>query len=36
MRFGVSEGMVLAAGAGGKEIFVLRPDDGAIPGQRVH
>jgi methionyl-tRNA synthetase len=36
MRFGVSEGMVLAAGAGGKEIFVLRPDDGAVPGQRVH
>ena len=36
MRFGVSEGMVLAAGAGGQEIFVLRPDDGAVPGQRVH
>jgi methionyl-tRNA synthetase len=36
MRFGVSEGMVLAAGAGGKEIFVLRPDEGAAPGQRVH
>jgi len=36
MRFGVSEGMVLAAGAGGKEIFVLRPDQGAVPGQRVH
>ena len=36
MRFGVSEGMVLAAGAGGKEIFVLRPDSGAVPGQRVH
>jgi len=36
MRFGVSEGMVLAAGAGGKEIFVLRPDSGASPGQRVH
>lgn len=36
MRFGVSEGMVLAAGAGGKEIFVLRPDEGAVPGQRVH
>jgi methionyl-tRNA synthetase len=36
MRFGVSEGMVLAAGAGGKEIFVLRPDSGAAPGQRVH
>lgn len=36
MRFGVSEGMVLASGAGGKEIYVLRPDDGAVPGQRVH
>ena len=36
MRFGVSEGMVLAAGAGGQEIFVLRPDKGAVPGQRVH
>ncbi len=36
MRFGVSEGMVLAAGAGGKEIFVLRPDERAVPGQRVH
>ena len=36
MRFGISEGMVLAAGAGGQEIFVLRPDQGAVPGQRVH
>jgi methionyl-tRNA synthetase len=36
MRFGLSEGMVLAAGAGGREIFVLRPDEGAVPGQRVH
>ncbi len=36
MRFGVSEGMVLAAGAGGKDIFVLRPDSGAMPGMRVH
>jgi methionyl-tRNA synthetase len=36
MRFGISEGMVLAAGAGGQEIFVLRPDSGAVPGQRVH
>ena len=36
MRFGVSEGMVLAAGAGGQEIFVLCPDQGAVPGQRVH
>ena len=36
MRFGLSEGMVLAAGPGGKDIFILRPDDGAVPGQRVH
>ena len=36
MRFGISEGMVLAAGAGGKEIFVLEPDEGARPGMRVH
>lgn len=36
MRFGVSEGMVLACGPGGKDIFLLNPDDGAVPGQRVH
>ena len=36
MKFGTSEGMVLAAGPGGKEVFVLHPDDGASPGQRVH
>ena len=35
MRFGVSEGMVLAAGPGGKDIFVLTPDEGAAPGMRV-
>ncbi len=35
MRFGVSEGMVLAAGAGGKELFILNPDEGAVPGMRV-
>ncbi|HET8806852.1 MAG TPA: methionine--tRNA ligase [Methylophaga sp.] len=35
MRFGVSEGMVLAAGPGGKDIYVLNPDDGAQPGMRV-
>jgi methionyl-tRNA synthetase len=35
MRFGTSEGMVLAAGAGGKEIFLLSPDAGAEPGMRV-
>ena len=36
MRFGVSEGMVCAAGGGGQEIFLLSPDCGAVPGQRVH
>jgi methionyl-tRNA synthetase len=35
MRFGTSEGMMLAAGPGGKEIFVLSPDSGATPGMRV-
>ncbi|MGI9245120.1 MAG: methionine--tRNA ligase subunit beta, partial [Steroidobacteraceae bacterium] len=35
MRFGVSEGMVLAAGPGGKDIFVLSPDAGAAPGMKV-
>jgi methionyl-tRNA synthetase len=36
MTFGTSEGMVVAAGAGGQEIFLLSPDSGAQPGQRVH
>ena len=35
MRFGVSEGMVLAAGPGGSDIFLLSVDDGATPGMRV-
>ncbi|WP_020158300.1 methionine--tRNA ligase [Methylobacter marinus] len=35
MRFGVSEGMVLAAGPGGKDLWVLHPDNGAQPGMRV-
>jgi methionyl-tRNA synthetase len=35
MRFGTSEGMVLAAGPGGADIFLLSPDDGAEPGMRV-
>jgi len=35
MRFGVSEGMVLAAGPGGEEVFLLSPDDGARPGMAV-
>ena len=35
MKFGVSEGMLLAAGPGGRDIFVLSPDDGAVAGMRV-
>jgi len=35
MRFGTSEGMVLAAGPGGSDIFLLSPDDGAAAGMRV-
>ena len=35
MRFGVSEGMVLAAGPGGKDIFLLGPDRGATPGMEI-
>ena len=33
--FWISEGMVLAAGPGGKELWILSPDDGAEPGMRV-
>jgi methionyl-tRNA synthetase len=35
MRFGLSEGMVLAAGPGGRDIFLLSPDSGAQPGMEV-
>ena len=35
MRFGTSEGMILAAGPGGEEIFVVSPDSGAVPGMQV-
>ncbi|GAA6152013.1 methionine--tRNA ligase [Pseudoteredinibacter isoporae] len=35
MKFGLSEGMVLAAGPGDKEIYLLEPHSGAKPGQRV-
>ena len=35
MRFGMSEGMVLAAGPGGEELYILNPHDGAKPGMRV-
>lgn len=36
MKFGVSDGMVCAAGSGGDQIFLLTVDPGAKPGQRVH
>ena len=36
MKFGLSEGMVVASGPGGEEVFVLSPDEGAKVGQRVH
>jgi methionyl-tRNA synthetase len=36
MKFGTSEGMILAAGPGGSEIFMLTVDPGAKPGQRIH
>jgi len=35
MKFGVSEGMVLAAGPGGEDIYLLEPDNGAHPGMKV-
>jgi methionyl-tRNA synthetase len=35
MRFGLSEGMVLAAGPGGNDLFILNPDKGAVPGMKV-
>ncbi|HET7395181.1 MAG TPA: methionine--tRNA ligase [Gammaproteobacteria bacterium] len=35
MKFGVSEGMVLAAGPGGKDLWILEPHEGAQPGMRV-
>ena len=35
MRFGVSEGMVLAAGPGGKDLWILEPHTGAQPGMRI-
>ncbi|HET9955480.1 MAG TPA: methionine--tRNA ligase [Polyangiaceae bacterium] len=36
MKFGVSEGMVAAAGSGGDQVFLLSPDAGARPGHRLH
>jgi methionyl-tRNA synthetase len=36
MRFGLSEGMILAAGTGGTDIYMLSVDSGAKPGQEIH
>lgn len=36
MKFGVSEGMILASGPGGSEVYLLAVDEGARPGERVH
>jgi methionyl-tRNA synthetase len=36
MKFGLSEGMILASGPGGKEIFMLTADEDATPGQNIH
>ena len=36
MKFGLSQGMICASGAGGTEVFLLSPDQGAVPGHRVH
>jgi methionyl-tRNA synthetase len=35
MRFGMSEGMVLAAGPGGEDLWILNPEEGAQPGMKV-
>ncbi|MGS2721271.1 methionine--tRNA ligase [Paraglaciecola aestuariivivens] len=35
MRFGLSEGMVLAAGPGGQDLWILEPHAGAQPGMKV-
>ncbi len=35
MRFGLSEGMVLAAGPGGEDLYIMNPHEGAKPGMRV-
>lgn len=36
MKFGLSEGMIVASGPGGKDVFLLGVDANASPGQRVH
>ena len=36
MKFGTSEGMIVAVGPGGSDVFLLNVDEGGVPGQRVH
>jgi methionyl-tRNA synthetase len=36
MKFGLSEGMILASGPGGKNVFMLTADPGATPGETIH
>ena len=36
MKFGLSEGMILASGRGGKDVFMLTADQGATPGETIH
>ena len=36
MKFGLSEGMIIASGPGGKDVHLLAAGEGAVPGQRVH
>ena len=36
MKFGLSEGMVAASGPGGENVYLLSPDSGAKPGERIH
>ncbi|MDR1492204.1 MAG: methionine--tRNA ligase [Planctomycetaceae bacterium] len=36
MKFGLSEGMIVAAGPGGSDVFLMSPDSGAKPGMRLH
>ena len=35
MRFGISEGMILAASGDAEDIFLISPDSGAKPGMEV-
>jgi methionyl-tRNA synthetase len=35
MKWGLSEGMILASGGGGKDVHMLTVDPGSIPGQKI-